>query len=288
MNMSLAALLLPLLLASSQAGDLPRPSLDEILKREADYCQKLGQAALNFVCLEDIIEKVNLSKDIKLNQAASLDLTTDGVWTRSEAGIPASRVKRTFIYDFQFVREGNHIRETRTLLQENGKKKKEGNASLKTMNFVYRNALLGPVAIFGSRWRDIYDYKISGDARVGDRRCLIIDVTPKTPQAIIGFLFGRAFIDKATLEIMKIEWSEQRIGNYAVFEKRGERYGLKPQISVTSEFDVEKNGIRFPSRHFIEEAYLDKKGKKFVRSETSVAYSDFRFFTVIVEDIITK
>lgn len=156
------------------------------------------------------------------------------------------------------------------------------------MNFVYRNALLGPVAIFGRPWRDHCVYEAVREAKIGGRACVVIDVRPKAHEPKIGFLFGRAFIDKATLEILRIEWSEQRIGNYAVFEKRGERYGLKPCISVTSDFDIEKNGIRFPSRHVIEEAYLDSRGKKFVRSETAVVYSDFRFFTVTVEDITQK
>jgi hypothetical protein len=43
------------------------------------------------------------------------------------------------------------------------------------------------------------------------------------------------------------------------------------------------HGIRFPSRFSIEEAYLDSGGKKFVRSETTVVYRDFKFFTVEVE-----
>jgi hypothetical protein len=286
--MNLPAIALALLSFGPQAGDRPLPSLDDILEREAEYCLRLEQAALNFVCLENITEKINRSKDIKLNQSASVDLTTDGTWARSEAGIPSSKVKRTFLYDFQYVREGKGIKETRTLLRENGQVKKEENAILKTSNFVYRNALLGPVAIFGRQWHDVYDYKAAGERRLGDRLCIVIDVSPKSPEANFGFLFGRAFIEKTTLEILKIEWSEQRIGNYEVFEKRGERYGMKPHISMTSEFEVEKSGIRFPSRHFIEEAYLNKKGKKFVRSETSVAYTDFRFFTVTVEETIAK
>jgi len=286
--MNLPAIALALLSFGPQAGDRPLPSLDEILEREAEYCLRLEQAALNFVCLENITEKVNRSKDIKLGQSASFDMMTDGVWARSEAGVPPSKVKKTLRYDFQFVREAKRIIETRTLIQEDGQEKREENAILKTSNFVYRNALLGPVAIFGRQWHDVYDYQAAGEIRLGDRQCVIIDVHPKAPEANSGFLFGRAFIDKTTLEILKIEWSEQRIGNYEVFEKRGERYGMKPHISVTSEFEVEKSGIRFPSRHFIEEAYLNKKGKKFVRSATSVASTDFRFFTVTVEETIAK
>jgi hypothetical protein len=47
--------------------------------------------------------------------------------------------------------------------------------------------------------------------------------------------------------------------------------------------DPPKNGIRFPSRLFVEEAYISAWGRAFVRSETAVVYRNFRFFTVEVE-----
>jgi hypothetical protein len=282
------ALLLSFLLFSAQARVGTHPSLEDICNREADYCRKLELAALDFVCLEDITEKVDQSKDIKFDTRSSFDGATDGYWVRPESVVPPIKIKRTLLYDFQFIRKGGRIKETRTLIAENGKKKKEENAKLKTLNFIYQNALLAPVAIFGSNWRDVDEYRISGEARVEDRLCLIIEVNPKLTRPDIRFLFGRAFVDKDTLEILKIEWNEQKIGNFAMFERRGKRYGLKPHITVASEFAVEKNGIRFPSRHSIEEAYLDPKGKKFIRSQTSVVYRDFKFFTVSVEEIKVK
>lgn len=123
--MGLSGIAIGLLLSIAQAGDALRPDLGKILEREAQYCLRLEQAALNFVCLEDIAEKVNLTKDIKVDQSALFDMMTDGVWVRSKAGIPPRKIKRTFRYDFQFIREGSRILETRTLLQENGKKKRK-------------------------------------------------------------------------------------------------------------------------------------------------------------------
>lgn len=52
---------------------------------------------------------------------------------------------------------------------------------------------------------------------------------------------------------------------------------------MVSEFQAEKNGLRFPTQLYIEEAYLDKRGRPFVRSKTTVTYKDFKFFTVEVE-----
>ena len=266
---------LPVLLLSTQVDNSPRPTLDEILQREAEYCQRLELAALDFVCLEDITEKIDQSKDINLVK-----------WS-SPRDRPLTSVKRTFLYDFQFIRKGDSIKETRTLLKRNGRDVEVKDAELETGNFVYKNAVLAPIGIFGDKWREAFTYKITGDASVGGRPCLVISAVPKGPQPEIDFLSGRAFIDKSTLDILKIEWSDQKIGNYEAFVKRGERYRMKPRISVTSEFEAEKNGIRFPTRHLIEEAYygaagMDSSGK-FVRSRTTVLYRDFKFFTVSVE-----
>lgn len=57
----------------------------------------------------------------------------------------------------------------------------------------------------------------------------------------------------------------------------------EPRITLTSEFGIEKNGIRFPSRLFSEEAYVNRQGKKVKLSETSVVYRDYRFFIVDVD-----
>jgi hypothetical protein len=51
---------------------------------------------------------------------------------------------------------------------------------------------------------------------------------------------------------------------------------------VRTEFQIEKNGLRFPTDWYIEEAYLTKPGRAFIRSKTRVTYKDFKFFTVEV------
>lgn len=267
-NAMVCALLV--LLLGMSGVDAQRPALNEILDRETAYCRRLELAALDFVCLEDVTEKIDQSKDI--------------LWLRwkSARERPPTSIKRTFLYDFQFVRKAGEVRETRTLLKKNGQATIVKGAELETRNFVYKNAVLAPIGIFGAQWRDAFDYGLAGRGSVGGRPCLIIEAVPKEARSDIGFLSGRAFLDGDTLEILKVEWSERNIGNTEMFEERARRYRMKLKITVTSEFEVEKNGIRFPTRHMIEEAYIGGGGK-FVRSRTTVSYRDFRFFTVSVE-----
>jgi hypothetical protein len=249
----------------------------KITKTAAAYCQKLEHTILYFVCLEEITERINFAKDIALLNQGRKPRES---WMRTK--IPRQRIKNFYVYDFQFIRRNNQIRETRILLKENGKKKHEKNAALKTLSFSFKNIVLGPIGILSQHWQPYYDYKIIGEDEVNGLPAVILDASPK-PGYTMDFLFGKVWFNKNNLDILKIEWSPQKIGNYAIFESRGLKYKSEPRITLSSEFHVEKNGIRFPSQFFIEEAYINKRGRKFVRSETMVTYKDFKFFTVEVE-----
>ncbi len=249
----------------------------EILKAASAYCRKLENVAFHFVCQEEITEKIDFTRDIVLSHVRQARRT----WNRTQRLI--RKIENTYVFDYQLIRKNGHITEIRTLLEENGKKKHEKDSSLKTQSFQFKNAIIGPVGILGERWQFFYNHKIVGEEQVNGKPAIILEITPIFDfQA--EFLFGKVWFNKNNFDILKIEWSPQRIGHYAVFERRGQSYNSKPCITLISEFQVTKNGIRFPSYFHIEEAYV-KKNKKFIRSETTVVYRDFKFFTVEIEVI---
>jgi hypothetical protein len=262
----------------------PTLDLDFILKRMADYCLRLENAAFDFVCLEEIKEVIDPALDVNrpresLKDWAYLDLAR---WNSSDP-MALKKIKNSYGYDYQCIRVNRQMREMRTLLKENGKKTHEPNAKLKTAVVVYGNALLWPVGLFGERIQSRYDYRIAGDEMIDGRPVVVIDATPRAGVPETRSLYGKAWIDKETLDILKIEWSERHIGRYEIFAQRAERYKRTPRLRVRSEFQVQKNGIRFPSSLFIEEAYLNDRGRASIRSLTTVVYKDFKFFTVEVE-----
>jgi hypothetical protein len=255
----------------------PGPDLEvgTILRAAADYCRRLENSALDFVCLEQITEKVNLSKDIVSRKKEFMRSKT--IWTPSDAIF-----KNTYLYDFQYIRKSGQTRETRRLLTKNGRTVNRQVAELRTLNFLFQDVLVGPVGILSERSRADYDYRVSGEDRLDGAPVIILEVVPK-PGVSRDHLYGKVWLDKERLDILKVEWSQKRIGNFQIFEERAKRYRAEPRITMVSSFGVEKNGLRFPSRFFIEEAYIGKNGKKFVHSETMVIYRDFKFFTVEVE-----
>ena len=256
----------------------PSVDLETILKKTAEYCRKLEAVAFDFVCLEEISEKVDLLLDNRLPMASG----SAGIFLSGGSSVVRRprEIEHSYIYDYQCVRAEKKVREVRRLLEEDKKKKDEPEAELKTAVFVFGNVMQGPVGMFCERVQSLYDYKIVGQDKIGNRPVVIVDSAPRSEDSAAKNLYGKAWIDAETCNILKIEWSENRIGHYDIFEKRGESFGRKPRITICSEFSVEKNGIRFPSKLSLEEAYLTELGRAFVRSKTNVVYKDFKFFTV--------
>jgi len=268
--------------AASQSR-LDQPSenlaLTDVLEKTADYCSKLDRSAFDFICLEEIEEKINFYRDIQ--NYLDRHSVSPGSQDWGQIALPKEKVTRTFVYDYQVIRKAGLVTEKRALLEENGKKRREDDARLKTAVFQFRNVLFAPIGVLSKPLQLYYDYKIVNEAALNGEAVLIVEAKPK-PGFKSEFLYGKVWLRKADGGILKIEWDQAGIGNYAIFERRAESYGAQPRIALTSEFATEKSGIRFPSRFAIEEAYILKNGKKFVRSVTTVAYSQFKFFTVEV------
>ena len=267
---------------ASAPAAAPSASLPPLLAKAADYCRRLEASAFDFVCREEISETIdpNLDLDRKAPQPEGRQTEFLGP---TFVIYRARKVKSSYVYDYQCVRAGRTIREARTQLEENGKRKVVPNAELRTSIVVWGTALLAPVGIFGERHQADYDFMIAGNERIGATAVLVIDAKPKPGAPPSRNLYGKAWIDPSTGDILRIEWSESRVGRFDVFEKRGQLYKRTPRLVIRSEFSAEKNGIRFPSRLTVEEAYLNDSGKAFVRSKTDVVYRDFKFFTVEVE-----
>ena len=275
------------------------PDLVTLLEKTAAYCRKLESSALDYICKEEIVEVTDPRLDLKQLKAELTTWTSVRTEGDASAGLgetrtgiaivpPPPKIKRALIYDYQCLRAGGEIREVRNLLQENRKKINEPNAKLKTLNFLFGYVLMAPVGIFAEGSQPYYDYKIVGKDKIQRRPAVIIDVTPKPDAPEARNLYGKAWIDAATGDILKIQWSEKRVNHYEITLKRAEQYNRKPRLTLRSDFQVEKNGIRFPSKLFIEEAYVSEGGLVFVRSETTVTYKDFKFFTVATESQIIR
>jgi hypothetical protein len=244
-----------------------------ILKKAADYCAKLKNIALFFICDEEVFERIYEPYRI---------LEWSGRWRTEE---------NSYLYDYQLVRKES-INESRTLLMENKRVRKESNASLKTKRVWYKHIIFGPVGIFSADTQALHSYTLEKEERLWGRPVIVVNVVPAN-KAEVDWLYGKAWLDVADGGVLRIEWAEESMKNYAVVQEFAKKMNAKPLLDHSSEYRYEKNGIRFPSLFEIREEYEQLRpvllGKrKLLKSELKVIYKNYKFFVVDTEVKVIK
>lgn len=254
--------------AQSASNQSDQMKMLEIRQKAKEYCRRLADVALDFVCLEEVSEKYIERVPFRARHSLS-------------SHIDLQR-KHTYLYDYQFFRKNGRKVENRILLKQEGREIKVKVTFLQTRMFVYKNVLFGPINLLAEDRQLFFNYKMIGNEILDGRKTVVIEAIPKP-----GFRKmvdeGKIWVDEKNFSILKIEWNHDRMTKSAIIQDMAERYKGEPRITQIMEFRFEKNGIRFPSRYFIEEAYIKKKGKKIVHSETVIIYKDYKFFTVETE-----
>ena len=250
--------------------------LEAILKKCAEYCEKLSHSVLFFVCREKITERIS-SRHTTLSKGLE----------RFFLHTYTSTAKNVYVYDYQLYRKGNDVKERRTLIEENRKKKHEENAPLKTQAFEHENVVLGPIGLLSSHWQTFHDYRIIKEEKFKGDKTVILEAVLK-PEYTFHHLSGKIWVRKSDFCILKIQWFQHSIRGYEHVQKTAEELKAEPRLTLVAEYDYEKNGIRFPSKYSLDEVYVIRGRGRYRRSKTVVLYDDYKFFTVETEHAIKK
>ena len=233
------------------AGKTQGDRLAAVLTRSAEYCRRLSGAALDFVCLEEVKE-----------ETARLTPET-----------------KVFLYDYQFIRKNEEAKEKRTLVAVDGKKVRAQETELQAVMFRYENVLFGPVGLLSKSWQAYHQYTVVGEQGEGTGKALVIEATPG-PAPLEPHCYGRLWVREKDGAVLKIVWDQRSLGNYRDVAEWAKSHGAEARITAYCEYGIEKNGLRFPSRNYSEQATVDPDGRKKVAALIAVAYKDYKFFTV--------
>lgn len=255
--------------------------LENILKKCAEYCEKLAYSSLYFVCNEKVKEEIFGTPPVYVVGGGTTS-TVIGGRTYSTAVVGRLTRKNVCVYDYQLIRKNFEINEKRILIEENGKKKNEKNARLKTRIFAHSNLIFGPVGLLSEFWQEYYNYTIIKRDKFKKNKVIIIQAAP-IPYMKTSNLYGKIWIREDDFSIVKIEWEPKSIQNYELIEEFAKKLNAKPELEFLAEYNFEKNGIRFPSKCSITERYLRQRGGSYTRSKTTITYKDYKFFTVETE-----
>lgn len=125
-------------------------------------------------------------------------------------------------------------------------------------------------------------YKIAGEEKVTGRKAVIIQAVPKPS---LGELhpYGKIWIREDDGSVLKIDWDQKSLGGFKMVEDWARDHEAEPLIVAYSEYGFEKNGLRFPSRSYTEQALVRKDRGKQSNASISIRYKSYRFFTVETE-----
>lgn len=230
--------------------------LETILDKCAEYCEKLSNSVLDFVCEETITEEI---------QQLDYDYSSTEI--------------NRFVYDYQLVRYGDSIDEKRILKEENGWRKNRPDAKLKTKRFYYKYIVLGPIGLLGRMQQKNIEYQILEEVTYNNEKAIILEALPKSPDEFSA-IYGRIWIRKKDFNVLKIEWEQESMENFEDIEVIADRLEAQPKITFVSEYAYEKNGIRFPSLYSVEESYILSEEIEFNKSNLITIYDNYKFFTV--------
>lgn len=246
--------------------------LEKTLKGAAEYCEKMKRSAFHFFCKEDIREMVDFNH--------TMGLVTSGKSYKAFT-------KNRYIYEYQLFREEGRVTESRTLLELNGIKKKVPDAQLKINGIRYKKLIFGPISLVSREAQPRYFYTITGEDQLWGEPAVVIEALPIYYGDSMR-LYGKIWINNKDYSVMKIQFNPKSIQSSHLIEKRSMRHNARPKVDFYEEFQITKFGIRFPSRYYLEEAYLLKTMPKFVRLQLDAKFKDYMFFVVGSEVIEAK
>ena len=265
-------------LSQEPATESDQAKLKEILKKTATYCERLKTIALDFICSENITEEITNYKRVETISRSDLGSAAQIKHTGLKY---KNRKVNTFLYDYQMIRKGDTQEEKRILLQEGERKKRVENAELKIERFKAQFIVFGPVGFLSRYWQRHFNYEIIGRDEINGNLTIVIRATP-TEEREENYSFGKIWVDESDYSIVKIEWDPQYIPGFQ--SKSSVAAGdIKSTYSWAIFYELEKNGIRFPSRQVIEETLTTYAGKEYPRYLATFVYDQYKFFTVQVE-----
>lgn len=252
-------------------GTAAENKLKAILAKADGYCRKLAGVTFYFICTE---------------------VVDDAYWAKGKQ-IKDDR----YLFDYQIIMdEKGKMNESRKWLKpEEGKKKKKKRKKKKKKpeinpipNFYANYPFLMPVSMLARENHDHYNYQLLGQETLNNRKVIKINVEPKTEDNIqTGAVYGVVWLDSGDGSVVKIQLHPFSFGGLQDLKKVARRKGTDLKITDIHWYDIQRKGIRFPSKTEISCAFLPRKktgaNDAFEQLKTVYTYQNYKFFNVNVD-----
>ena len=225
--------------------------LDSILEKAREYCLRLDSAALDFVCREEVNERANILKEPV--GTAVFPQVSESVPYKGGMGLksppPETFRTTTYVYDYQFNRKGEEVKERRDLISKDDEATTKKGAQVETRYFKFRDILFGPSILLGETAAAGHIYKFLKKDKIKGREAAVIACEARAESAG-RVLTGRAWIRLRDGAVLRISWDPESFGSYQDVLAVAKELGMSPAVKSADYkfFTVETTyEIRFSS-----------------------------------------
>jgi TonB family protein len=272
--------------------------LRRILRGCAEYCRKLADLALYFICEETINETHHQVKegidprDLKFTQTEQISQNPIGeVWRKWDTQImdPSRTGRNAYTCDYQFIKKSDRIEERRILLKENGRKVTDRKKLLEEKRYSVLKPIFASLQVLDQDHQSLFNYKILEEEKVHGKKAFVIEAVPKSGDAD-GVRSAKVWVDKESFQILKSEIEGIPLEGYEDVLKDSVLLNIEPLFLTTHEYRVEKKGVLFPERTTVRVEYrgLYPGGRPVSKLKTDMTYRKFKFFTVETDHKIIR
>jgi len=251
--------------------------LSDILRKSAAYCKRLKKVTFYFICTEEVL---------------------DTYWFNGE------KVKDDkYLYDYQILmQENGQMKEARKLMPDKSekvtkkkkrkRKKKDNKMKTPITNFYANYPFVMPISMLARENQSRYNYLLLGTDTVNGRKAIKVSVEPleKEDYKESG-VYGLVWLSPADGSVLKIDVSPYSFSGVKGLKKVAKRKGTDLKISDVHWYDVERKGVRFPSKTAISCIFIPRKAATakavpqtdLEHMKTTFLYKNYQFFNVNVE-----
>ncbi len=257
----------------SPKNNTGRQTLDTILEKTADYCERVKDIALFYVCKEKVEDERYFFTNRNLLKFSM----------SSPEEIEPRRIrKKTYTYDYQLVKKEKELREKRILLEEDGKEKYEEDVEFRPVKYYGKYLVYGPVGFLSSQWQPGFEYRIVGKDVVEGKGTIVIESIPREEREE-NCNYGRIWVNEEDFSIVKIEYDPLSIKDFEDELTQFPAGDLRKTVVWRISYGIEKHGVRFPSQQLIQEFYVNEEGERILLEKISFSYEEYKFFVVETE-----
>lgn len=254
-------------------------NLRQLIIRCGNYCELVKKAALNYICNENIL-------DVETTHTTASTIVRDPYGnitslTQATKLKPKRPKKKTYVYDYQLIKKGDELSESRILLMENSKKKHKENAELKT-RFSAQFIIFGPVGFLSRYWQRLFNFEIIKNEQINGIDAIVVKASPK-PENTENRSEAKIWINPEDASVLRIAWQPESLEGYVEEKVQFRAEDLTRTLTWDVTFGIEKNGVRFPSLQNVQDVIVNESGDKYILQDITINYSDYRFFSVEVD-----